>query len=541
MNSIEGNIVDIVAKKIYSGIIFFDDGRIQKIERTDKKYNHFIIPGFCDAHIHIESSMLCPTEFAFEAVKHGTISTVSDPHEIANVCGVPGIDFMISNSRATNFYFNYGAPSCVPATSFETSGAEINSEDIKNLLLRDDILYLSEMMNYPGVLNNDDEVMKKIKAAHDIKKPVDGHAPGLKGDDAIRYINSGISTDHECFTYDEALHKIKHGMKILIREGSSAKNFEALYHLIDEYPDMVMLCTDDTHPDDLLKGHINIIAKRAVAKGLDIMNILRCISLNPKLHYGLKYGLIQLYDNADFVVVNDLKNFEVHKTYVKGELVAQNNISFLPQIMIEPINNFLKYSIEENQIQYHTTLESIRVIEAIDGQLITREFHHSAIKDSNNQLKSDIENDILKIVVVNRYSKSKPAVAFIKNFGLKNGAIASSVAHDSHNIICVGVNDFLICKAINEVMKYGGGLAVINDTEVKVLPLPVAGLMTTKSATQVGKEYELLDIMTKEMGCKLKAPFMTLSFMALLVIPQLKISDKGLFDGSEFKFIPLEL
>jgi adenine deaminase len=535
---IAGNIVDVVNRTIFGGSILVDGGKIKALLPDDKKYSTFILPGFVDAHIHIESSMLTPYEFARTALTHGTVATVSDPHEIANVNGLEGVLYMLDNAKDAKLKIHFGAPSCVPATSFETAGAVLDSDAVEELLKRKDIWYLSEMMNYPGVLFSDTEVMKKISLAKNYHKPVDGHAPGLRGTDAEKYIKAGITTDHECFTKEEALDKIKSGMKIIIREGSAAKNFEALHELISEYPGFCMLCSDDKHPDELLLGHINHLAARAVSKGHDLMNVLQCACVNPVKHYNLPVGLLQRDDPADFIVVKDLKEFEVLQTYVNGELVAENGHSFLKDKIHPVINNFNVEKKVENDFKIKATGSQVRVIEALDGQLITNEIN-SNCKIENGLAVSDVENDILKLVVVNRYSNEKPAVAFIKNFGLKSGAIASTVAHDSHNIIAVGVSDEEICNAVNLLIECKGGLSVVNGNEDGTLALPIAGLMSDKSCSEIGTLYSSLDKKVKQLGCKLRSPFMTLSFMALLVIPDLKLSDKGLFSGKEFKFTGL--
>ncbi|MFI5219664.1 MAG: adenine deaminase [Bacteroidia bacterium] len=540
--TLSGNIVDVVNRKICGGELLVDPdksgGKIIRITFNNKNYSTFIMPGFVDAHIHIESSMLTPYEFARIALTHGTVATVSDPHEIANVCGLNGVYYMLENAKDAKLKFHFGAPSCVPATSFETAGAVLNSDDVEELLKRKDIWYLSEMMNYPGVLHGDAEVMKKIALAKKYNKPVDGHAPGLRGADAKKYIEAGITTDHECFTKEEALDKLKHGMKIIIREGSAAKNFEALHDLITEFPELCMLCSDDKHPDDLLLGHINQLAARAVAKGHDVMTVLQCACVNPVKHYGLPVGLLQENDPADFIVVDDLKNFNVLQTYINGELVAEKGRSILLKKTHPLINNFSASKKSENDFEIKATDLQIKVIEALDGQLITKEIK-SKVKSQNGLLESDIENDILKITVVNRYSNKKPAVAFIKNFGLKSGAIASTVAHDSHNIIAVGTTDAEICKAVNLLIENKGGLSCVDGNETSVIALPIAGLMSDKSCEEIGKAYSAIDKKVKQLGCKLRSPYMTLSFMALLVIPNLKLSDKGLFDGKEFKFTDL--
>lgn len=538
--TIQGNIVDIENRKIFSGEVVLDNGRISSIKPVDGEFENYILPGFIDAHIHIESSMLVPSEFAEIALTHGTVATVSDPHEIANVLGVKGVEFMIENGLKVPLKFNFGAPSCVPATSFETAGAIIDSNDIKRLLENPNIKYLAEMMNYPGVIYNDDEVLKKIEWAKYFKKPIDGHAPGLRGDDLTKYISAGISTDHECFSYDEGLEKLQKGMKVIIREGSAAKNFSALIDLLPEHYENMMFCSDDKHPDDLLEGHINQLCARAVAKGIDVFKVLQVACINAVHHFNLDVGTLKEGDVADFTVVEDLKDFNVLQTYVNGELVAQNGSSFIANSDFEILNNF---NIEKKRIsdfEFHSAADHIRVIEALDGELVTNEIEcESLIVDGN--LVSNIENDVLKMAMVNRYQNEDPSVAFIKNFGLKKGAIASSVGHDSHNIIAVGVSDEMICKAVNVLIENKGGICVVSEELNEVVPLPVAGIMSDQPAEIIGQEYARLDQLAKELGSTLGAPFMTLSFMGLLVIPSLKLSDKGLFDGSKFQFTSLEV
>ena len=537
--SISGQYVDILKKHIYPATISVKNGIIESIESTIEAPMQYLMPGFIDAHVHVESSMLIPSSFARLAVTHGTIGTISDPHEIANVCGMEGVQYMIDNGKKVPFHFFFGAPSCVPATVFETAGAAINSKDVASLLANPDIYYLSEMMNFPGVLSKDDEVMKKIASAHKLGKPVDGHAPGLRAEDAKKYIEAGISTDHECFTIEEALDKLEHGMKILIREGSAAKNFEALYELIEDHPSMIMLCSDDKHPDSLVEGHINILCARAVAKGIDPLLVLRAACINPVDHYKLPTGKMQIGDAANFIVVEDLISFKVNQTYIKGNLVAENGKSFIEAVSAKPINKFDAASIEENNIQisldeYPQQEGKIAVMEAIDGQLITHKLWLSP-KLEAGKIVSDTDSDVLKMVVYNRYFAAPPKMAFIKNFGFKIGAIASTVAHDSHNIIAVGVSDADIVKAINLVIKEQGGISCVSGNEIKVMGLPVAGLMSLEDPYKVAADYTALDIMAKSLGSSLGSPFMTLSFMALLVIPHLKLSDKGLFDGDSFK------
>jgi adenine deaminase len=543
--TVKGNLVDILNKRIYAAEVTVADGKISSI--TELPTNHsplttFFLPGFIDSHVHVESSMLVPSEFARLAVVHGTVGTISDPHEIANVCGMEGVEFMIDNGKKVNFKFNFGAPSCVPATTFETAGAALNSDDVRQLLEKDEVIYLSEMMNFPGVLFKDPEVMKKIAHAHELGKPVDGHAPGLRGEKAKQYIDAGISTDHECFTSEEALDKLGYGMKILIREGSAAKNFEALIGLMDEHYKMMMFCSDDKHPDSLAVGHINQLCARAVAKGIDVFKVLQAACINPVQHYKMKVGLLKEGDAADFIVAEDLTNFNILQTYINGELVAEDGKSFIQSVPVIPINQFDCDAITAEQLkiavtEYPNETGLIPVIQVLDGQLITNKLMLEG-KVENDELVSDVPNDILKMVVVNRYHNAPIAKCFIKNFGLTHGAMASSVAHDSHNIVAVGCDDESLMKAVNLVIKEQGGVSAVGNEKEMVLGLPVAGLMSADDGYKVADAYTAIDKMTKEdLGSTLMAPFMSLSFMALLVIPYLKLSDKGLFDGEKFEFV----
>jgi adenine deaminase len=539
--SISGNLIDVHLQKIYPATIKVADGKIVSIlpdTVAGNPYEHYILPGFIDSHVHIESSMLVPAEFARLAVVHGTVATVSDPHEIANVCGMAGVEFMIENGKTVPFKFNFGAPSCVPATTFETAGAVLTVADVEKLLQRDEIKYLSEMMNFPGVLNSDEEVIKKIEAAHKLNKPVDGHAPGLRGDLAKKYIAAGIYTDHECFTKEEALDKLQYGMKIIIREGSAAKNFDALIDLLNDWPDMILFCSDDKHPDSLVLGHINQLCARAIAKGIDLFKVLKAACINPVLHYKLDVGLLKVGDAADFIVVNDLENFKVVQTYINGELVAENGESRIKTQPSGIVNNFScnKKEITDFEVIWNGE-NKIPVIEALDGQLITNKLSLQP-RVVDGKIVSNIDADVLKIIVVNRYNNAPIAKAFIKNFGLRRGALASSVAHDSHNIVAVGVDDDSICKAVNLVIKQHGGVSAVSKDQHRILGLPVAGLMSNEDGYKIAADYTAIDKMTKEeLGSTLASPFMTLSFMALLVIPHLKLSDRGLFDGDGFKFI----
>jgi adenine deaminase len=537
--TIQGQYVDILNKRIYPATLKIEQGVIVSITETNDAPGHYIMPGFIDSHVHIESSMLVPSSFARLAVVHGTIGTISDPHEIANVCGLEGVQYMIDNGKKVPFHFFFGAPSCVPATQFETAGAAIDSVATAKLLASPDIYYLSEMMNFPGVLHQDPEVMQKIKAAHQIGKPVDGHAPGLMGALAKQYIEAGISTDHECFTIEEAVDKLSFGMHILIREGSAAKNFEALYELIDDHPKKIMLCSDDKHPDSLLEGHINQLCARAVAKGINVFNVLRAACINPVLHYKLPTGFARVNDPANFILVNDLKHFKVIETYIDGLLVAKEGNSLIEPVQATAINQFNANPITLADLalpanDYPSKDGLVPVIYAIDGQLITN-LVWAKPKIKEDKIVADIENDLLKVVVYNRYHTSKPKIGLIQSFGFKSGAIASTVAHDSHNIIAVGADDESLLKAINLVVQEQGGISCVFENESKVIGLPVAGLMSIADPYQVANDYISIDKMAKSLGTQLQSPFMTLSFMALLVIPHIKMSDLGLFDGDQFK------
>ncbi len=540
MKKIRANIIDVVNREIFPGEVTIKLNRILKISRTDfAEEGKYILPGLIDSHIHIESSMLTPSEFSLAVMSHGTVGTVSDPHEIANVLGLRGINFMIGDASRVPLKIYFGAPSCVPATQFESSGARIGSDEIELLMERPEIKFLSEMMNFPGVLNEDPEVMKKIEIALKKRKPIDGHAPGLRGEKLKKYIEAGIQTDHECYSLEEALEKIGHGMKILIREGSAARNYDALYSLIDSHPDDVMFCLDDMHPDELLEGHINLLVKRSLERGLDFFNVLRAATFNPVKFYDLDVGLLQENDPADFIIIDDINNFNILETWIEGERVfggekPQRNTTKSK----EALNIFFRNVVNEEDIQIEDKGKDIVIIEALDGELLTRKVVDKPIS-KNGFLISDPEKDILKIVVQNRYKKEKPATGFIRNFGISRGGMISTIAHDSHNIVCIGTGDRIILELLEWINVNKGGIAFSDGKQIYGLPLPVGGIMSDKDAKWVSEKYIELDQKVKESGSDLEAPFMTLSFMSLLVIPEIKLGNRGLFDVNMFDFISL--
>ncbi len=532
---IQGRIVDIISREIFNAELQVEGNKIVSITKTDQEFTNFILPGFIDAHIHIESSMLVPSEFARIAVKHGTVATVSDPHEIANVLGSKGIDFMLDNSKTVEFKFFYGAPSCVPATFYETSGFTIDSQQIEELFKEKNLKFLSEMMNFPGVINEHSEVLNKIEIAKKYNLPIDGHAPRLYGDALKKYAQAGITTDHESANIEEAVEKIKLGIKLLIREGSAAKNFDSLYKILELYPDNVMLCSDDLHPDDLLKGHINILVKKLLKLNFDIFTVLRAATYNPNIHYNLNVGMLQVNDYADFIVVDNLENFNILQTYINGNLCYGAEKMLINTIKPLPLNNFEADYITENDIKVHAETNKINVIECFDGQLTTNKNVFDA-KIIDNSVVSDIENDILKLVVINRYAeKAKPSVAFIKNFNLKKGAFATTIAHDSHNIIAVGTSDAEIMNVVNRLIFNKGGIVVSDQENIYDLRLNIAGLMSDENCEEVADKYSKLNKVLRRMGANFNSPIMTLSFMSLLVIPEIKLGDKFLFDVKNFK------
>jgi adenine deaminase len=534
-----GFVVDLFARRIFPAELSVHQGRIQAIAPMEAQQVErvYLLPGFVDAHVHVESSLLPPPEFARLATVHGTVATVSDPHEIANVLGIEGVRYMMRTGQQVPFKFCFGAPSCVPATRFESAGAELSADDIRTLFT-EGITYLSEMMNFPGVLSGDPDVLAKLAVARAMGRPIDGHAPGLRGEQVRQYAAAGITTDHECTELEEALEKIAAGMKILIREGSAARNFDALHLLLRLHPESCMFCTDDQHPDLLVQGHINELVRRAVALGYDLFDVLRAASLHPVQHYGLPVGLLRVGDPADFIVVEDLTDFRVLRTYINGELVTNEGKPLLEHRSVECPNQFRARPKRVEEFRLPAQGTRARVIEAYDGQLLTGELL-LPVRTHDGEVLPDPEQDILKLTVVNRYADAPPAVALIRGFGLRRGALASSVAHDSHNVIAVGASDEELCRAVNAVIEHRGGLAVVEGEEVLVLPLPIAGLMSPEDGYTVARLYTALDQRAKQLGSPLRAPLMTLSFMALLVIPALKLSDRGLFDGRSFRFASL--
>ncbi|MGB3908793.1 MAG: adenine deaminase [Methanomethylovorans sp.] len=541
MQAIKGKLVDIIQRDIYNAIVIVEDGRIQDIQRTEEEFDKYLLPGFVDAHVHIESSMLKPSEFAKIAVKHGTVAMIADPHEIANVCGLEGIYYMMNDAENIPVKVYFTAPSCVPATEFENTGHRLSTKEIKALMQMPKIVALGEMMNYPGVLNDDNEVYAKIKAAFDAGKPVDGHAPGLTEDELKKYIHAGISTDHECTRLEEAMEKIENGMHILIREGSAAQNFDALHPLLAKYPGSCMFCTDDCHPEHLEKGHINRLVSKAIAAGYDLFDVLRASSYNASIHYKINVGMLQPGDMADLIIVNSLDKMDVVATYIGGRPVFENGRVLFQAPISEPINNFkLTKVIEPEQLEVYSDADIFKVIQAYDGSLFTDVLEHR-LPNKNGKVFADPVNGINKIVVINRYTEDPvPSIGFIKGFGVEKGAIASTVAHDSHNIVAIGMDDADLALVINKLIVSGGGMALSDGINIYHLPLPIAGLISNEQAGAVIEIFERLNGKVHQIGCGLNSAFMTMSFMALLVIPKLKISDKGLFDVSKFKLTVIE-
>ena len=537
---VAGNLIDIITKESYPAVLGIRSGKIISVQRDEKlRCEHYLIPGFVDSHVHVESSMLCPYEFSKMAVSHGTLGALCDPHEIANVLGKKGIDYMIENGRDAPCRLYFGAHSCVPATPFESSGASLKGEDISLLFDTHKLYHLAEVMNVPGVLDGDLQLLQKIGEAKKRAKKIDGHAPGLSGDELARYVAAGIDSDHECTSYGEGLEKLKHGMKVSIREGSAAKNFDALIDLIEVFPNSVMFCSDDIHPDDLARGHINSLVKRALDRKFCLYDVLRAASLNPTRHYGLDLGLLQCGDRADFLVVRDLDSLELVRAYLGGEVVYESGRVSSETRKHEVLNNFSRSPIEADSLRIEVPkAKELRVIAIEDGQLYTRkEKHKPLLRDGI--VEADLDRDLLLLAVLSRYSDAPASLALAKNMGLQRGTIASSIAHDSHNIIAIGTSRKDIARAINLIVESRGGISAVEGEEEMLLALPIAGLMSDGDGVSVAREYEAIDAFAKKLGAKPKSPFMTLSFLALPVIPELKLSDRGLFDAEKRDFVPL--
>jgi len=534
---VSGRVIDIFRRNIYPAEIEISGKAITRVSRSESCDDVYIMPGLIDAHIHIESSMVTPGNFALTAVSRGTTGVVADPHEIANVLGIRGVDFMMDDAEKVPLKFYFGAPSCVPATSFESSGAIIGPSEIEALFRQGRVKFLAEMMNFPGVISGDGDVIRKIATARNFNCVIDGHAPRLTGEELKRYVESGISTDHECTDLSEAKEKISLGMKILIREGSAARNLDSLKELINSDPDKVMLCSDDLHPEMLTRRHLDRIVADLITQGFDIFDVIRSCTFNPVMHYGLNNGLLRPGDQADFIIVNDPREMKVLSTWIDGEKVFDDGKALFSYHGPVPVNNFCCSEIDAGMIRVKREGQNIRVIEAFDGELLTRGVLAGA--GDGEFVEADQEADLLKLVVKDRYRNAPPSTAFIRGFGIKDAAFASSVAHDSHNIIGVGTSDDYITKAINSVIRMKGGMSVVNGNDIHSLPLPVAGIMSDLPVEPVASQYEELSEYVINSGCRMKAPFMTLSFMALLVIPELKLSDRGLFDTARFSLVPL--
>lgn len=540
-NTFKGHIVDLVARRIFDGKFNVVDGKVTAITECEVEASSpYYLPGFVDSHVHIESSMMTPVEFARIALRHGTIGAVCDPHEIANVMGVEGIELMLDIARLADFRFAFGMPSCVPSCNkdIETSGFVLDAIEVERFMKRDDIYFLAEMMNFPGVLGGDLEVIAKIAAAKAAGKPVDGHAPGLVGETRQQYAAAGISTDHECTSMETGRAAVASGMIVQIREGSAAKDYNALAPLISEAPGQVMFCTDDCHPTDFVRGHLDRIVRRAIADGYDILDILTAACLTPVKHYSIPAGLLQPGDPADFIVLTDLTpHFRVIKTYIDGEKVFSSKGQFTANRMLERsmlvqknlvrsmINNFNAQPITCADIA-RTPRSKEDIIVSSDGSLFT--VHE----------RGPVDSSVQKLVVLDRYSaNAKPQVAYIKGFGITCGAVAQSIAHDCHNIVAVGSDDKELVRVINRVIEMKGGVAVSDGTDLEDLPLPIAGIISPLCGHELAFRCTLLDEVIKRAGCQFHSPFITLAFMCLPVIPQLKLTDKGLFDSEKFQFV----
>jgi len=529
--------VDVERGEVYPGEVVFEAGRIKEVRRRRASYSRYLLPALVDAHIHIESSMLTPSRFAEVAVAHGTVAVVADPHEIANVLGVAGVEYMLRDASQVPLKFYFTAPSCVPAAPFESAGARLGAEEVAALLARDEVVALGEVMNFPGVVAGEPEVMAKLSAARRLGKPIDGHCPGLRGEALRRYVEAGISTEHECTSLEEAEEKAELGMKIMLREGSSARNLKALARFRGE----AFLVSDDLHASDLLRGHVNRLLRRAVEEGIDELEAVRMVSLYPARHYRLNVGLLRPGDPADVVVVSDLRSFSCEECYIEGKLVARRGRTLFEASPPEGENTVrasLK-SPEDFRVRAKKARPKVRVMVLIPGEIVTRE---EVVELPGREIEAVPERDILKLAVVERYGGERVGVALVKGFGMRRGAIAASIAHDSHNIIAVGAGDEELAEAVNQVIRMHGGIAVVAGGEVRAsLALPIAGLMSPLSAGEVAAALERVNSAARELGCSLEAPVMALSFLALPVIPKLKLTPRGLFDAERFEFVELEV
>ncbi len=536
-----GTVVDIEGRRLFGARVKVNTrGRIEAVLPEASPAPGFILPGFVDAHVHIESSLVAPAAFARAAVRHGTVAAVADPHEIANVLGAAGVAFMLDEAARTPFHVAFGVPSCVPATPFETAGAVLGAEAVAALLDRPGVTHLAEMMNVPGVLQGDRSVLAKLAAARARGKPIDGHAPGLRGEALRRIVRAGITTDHECLGLEEALEKAALGMKILLRRGSAARLFEPLLPVLARHPGACMFCSDDKHPGDLLAGHIDELVRIAVAAGADLFDVLRAACLNPVRHYRLDAGLLRPGDRADWIEVEDLRAFRVRRTVIGGRVLAEAGEARLPALApLSVPNAFALRPVTAAAFRMAARPGACRLIGVRDGDLVTDAATCCpTLRDGT--VVADPSRDLVKLAVINRYlPDAPPALALAAGTGLGRGAFAASVAHDSHHVIAAGVDDEALADAVNAVVAHGGGLAAAGGAAAaRTLPLPLAGLMSPGTCEAAAAGHQAVDAAARACGCRLRAPFMTLSFLALPVIPALKLTDKGLFDAGRFAPVP---
>jgi len=553
---LHGSLVNVYSGNISESYIGVKDGRIiyvgGKPIRATKNLDvgsKFILPAYIDGHVHIESSLVTPSQFALAAIPRGTCCVVADPHEIANVCGVEGIKYMIEDSARTPLKIYFMIPSCVPATNLETSGAKIGLKEIEELKGLKQILGLGEVMNFPGVIKGEEEVMAKIRACEGMV--IDGHAPGLRGEELCAYIAAGVMSDHESVTAEEAMEKISLGMWVMIREGSTAKNLSELAAIVSKgCPERVMLVTDDQHADDLLaEGHLDHVLRRAVEEGIDPVDAVRMVTVKPAEYFGLRrLGGVSPGKCADMVIVDDLKEFKAEMVFIDGRIVAKEG-KYLGSVGRSIVKKEVEKTVHIGELLpadlkvIHRGPEGkveTRVIEVVPDQIITNEML-CELPVENGEVLPDLEKDIVKICVVERHRETgRIGKGFVKGFGLKEGALASTVAHDSHNIIAMGVSDDEICRAVNRLREINGGLVAVNGNEVKSeLPLPIAGLMSDRGVEFVAERMDELNKSASDLGCHLRSPFMALSFLALPVIPKLKITDLGLVDVEQMKVVDL--